>query len=155
MIAPNLFAIMPGGGPFQIDGNFGYTAGVCEMLVQSQERAEDGGQKSEVGRKGAEFVLSLLPALPKAWPSGSVKGLKARGGFEVDMTWEDSKVATLTIKSTLGKRCRIRSATPLKMAEGGLKPSIKSIDANVMEFDTKAGKTYTLVMLPGNSKSNK
>jgi hypothetical protein len=71
------------------------------------------------------------------------------------MTWADGKVATLTIKSTLGKRCRIRSATPLKMAEGGLKPSIKSIDANVMEFDTKAGKTYTLVMLPGNSKSNK
>jgi alpha-L-fucosidase 2 len=139
-----------------IDGNFGYTAGVCEMLLQSQERAEVGGssfalqatadrQKSEVGRKGAEFVLALLPALPKAWPSGSVKGLKARGGFEVDMTWAEGKVVTLTVKSTLGKRCRIRSATPLKMEEGWFKPSVKPIDATVIEFDTKAGKTYTLV----------
>ena len=146
-IAPNLFDMISGGGPFQIDGNFGYTAGVCEMLLQSQERAEVGGQKAEV--RGQGFVLSLLPALPKAWPSGSVKGLKARGGFEVDMTWADGKVVTLTVKSTLGRRCRIRSASPLKMAEGGLKPSVKSVDANVIEFDTKAGKTYTLVPLTG------
>jgi alpha-L-fucosidase 2 len=153
MIAPNLFDVCY--GVFQIDGNFGYAAGVCEMLLQSQERAEVGGQRAEVRGKGAEFVLSLLPALPKAWPSGSVKGLKARGGFEVDMTWADGKIVTLTLKSTLGKRCRIRSTTPLKMEEGLFKPSVKVIDANVIEFDTKAGKTYTLAALPGNSKSNK
>jgi alpha-L-fucosidase 2 len=98
-------------------------------------------------------VLDLLPALPKAWPSGSVKGLKARGGFEVDMTWADGKVVTLTLKSGLGKRCRIRSASPLTTAKGGLKPSLKSIDATVIEFDTKAGKIYTLVGVPGSSES--
>ena len=99
--------------------------------------------------------IALLPALPKAWPNGSIKGLRARGGFEVDMTWEDSKVVTVTLKSGLGKRCRIRSAFPLTTAEGGLKPSLKSIDANVIEFDTQAGKTYSLVAMPGNFKSNK
>jgi alpha-L-fucosidase 2 len=155
MIAPNLFDIMSGNGPFQIDGNFGYTAGVCEMLLQSQERTEDRIQNPEVRRKEAEFVLDLLPALPKAWPSGSVKGLKARGGFEVDMTWEDGKIVTLTLKSGLGKRCRIRSATPLKMEEGWFKASVKPIDANVIDFDTKAGKAYTLAALPGNFRSNK
>jgi alpha-L-fucosidase 2 len=81
--------------------------------------------------------------------------LKARGGFEVDMTWADGKIVTLTLKSTLGKRCRIRSTTPLKMEEGWFKPSVKVIDANVIEFDTKEGKTYSLAALPGNSKSNK
>jgi alpha-L-fucosidase 2 len=80
--------------------------------------------------------------------------LKARGGFEVDMTWEDGKVLTLTLKSTLGKRCRIRSATPLKMEEGWFKPSVKSIDANVIEFNTKAGKIYTLVAVPGSRESH-
>ena len=97
--------------------------------------------------------MPAMPALPKAWPNGSIKGLKARGGFEVDMTWADGKIVTLTIKSTLGKRCRIRSAAPLTTAEGGLKPSVKSIDANVMEFDTKAGKIYTLVGVPGSRES--
>jgi alpha-L-fucosidase 2 len=153
MIAPNLFDVC--GGPFMIDGNFGYTAGVCEMLLQSQERIEDRIQNPEVRRMEAGFVLNLLPALPKAWPNGSIKGLRARGGFEVDMTWAEGKVVTLTVKSTLGKRCRIRSATPLKMEEGWFKPSVKPIDATVIEFDTKAGKTYTLAALPGNSKSNK
>jgi len=135
-IAPNLFDMISGGGPFQIDGNFGYTAGVCEMLLQSHN-----GE------------IALLPALPKAWPNGSIKGLRTRGGCEVDMTWADGKVVTVTLKSGLGKRCRISSASPVKMADGGLKPSVKSIDANVIEFDTKAGKIYTLVAVPG-SKEN-
>ena len=73
------------------------------MLLQSQERAEDGIQNPEVGRKEAEFVLDLLPALPKAWPSGSVKGLKARGGFEVDMTWEDGKSCNVDPQVRLGQ----------------------------------------------------
>ncbi len=129
-LAPNLFDMISGDGPFQIDGNFGYTAGVCEMLLQSQN-----GE------------IALLPALPKAWPNGSIKGLRARGGFEADMTWEDGKVVTLSLTSTLGKRCRIRSATPLQMEERGFKPSARSINANVVEFDTKAGEIYTLMAL--------
>ena len=92
--------------------------------------------------------ISDWPALPKAWPNGSIRGLRARGGFEVDMTWEDGKIVTLTLKSTLGKRCRIRSASPLTLDGEWFKPSVKSVEAGVFDFNTKAGETYTLVTLP-------
>jgi len=120
---PNLFDTCP---PFQIDGNFGYAAGVCEMLVQSHMGC-----------------IHLLPALPDAWPSGSAKGLRARGGFEVDMAWDKGKVVKLTVKSNMGGRCRIRTAAPLMMA-GLLVVPVKSPETPVIEFDTAAGKTYTL-----------
>jgi alpha-L-fucosidase 2 len=121
---PNLFDSCP---PFQIDGNFGYAAGVCEMLVQSH-----------MG------FIHLLPALPDAWQTGSVRGLRARGGFEVDMAWEKGKVVNLTVKSNMGNRCRIRAASPLTIA-GSLAVPVKSPEANVIEFDTTAGQTYTFV----------
>ena len=156
-IAPNLFDQVSHGSVFMIDGNFGYTAGVCEMLLQShvEEKAETGNLKPENKIRESAYVIQLLPALPKAWPTGSIKGLRARGGFEVDMTWENGTVVTLTLKSTLGKRCRIRSASPLTMDGGWFKPSVKSVEANVVEFNTKAGRRYALGTSPGNFERNK
>lgn len=90
---PNLFDAHP---PFQIDGNFGCTAGIAEMLMQSY----DG-------------FIYLLPALPSVWKEGEVKGLVARGGFELDITWKEGKVSRLVVKSRLGGNCRLRSLNRL------------------------------------------
>jgi alpha-L-fucosidase 2 len=87
--------------PFQIDGNFGCTAGITEMLLQSQDGA-----------------IEILPALPSAWKKGSIKGLRARGGFIIDIDWENNQVKNLKIASTLGGNCRLRTSHALSELTG-------------------------------------
>ncbi|WP_342588255.1 glycoside hydrolase family 95 protein [Hymenobacter wooponensis] len=148
---PNLLDAHP---PFQIDGNFGCTSGIAEMLVQSHDGAID-----------------ILPALPDAWPTGEVKGLVARGGYVVDLAWAKGKVTHLQITSRLGGNCRVRLHS--QVAAGGkakltpargtnpnpfyqnaaIQPPLISAKATikkpvlapsfVYDLNTKAGATYT------------
>ncbi|MDP9042128.1 MAG: glycoside hydrolase family 95 protein, partial [Bacteroidota bacterium] len=150
---PNLFDAHP---PFQIDGNFGCTAGIAEMMVQSQ----DG-------------CIFLLPALPDQWGKGKVEGLRARGGFEIEnMNWTEGKLISVRIKSNLGGNCRIKTYHPLKLKSGSLKPAfgdnvnpffhlektkkaliskqavllpLKLQKSMIYDFETEAGQVYTLV----------
>ncbi|HEV8286461.1 MAG TPA: glycoside hydrolase family 95 protein [Chitinophagaceae bacterium] len=151
---PNLFDAHP---PFQIDGNFGATAGITEMLLQSH----DG-------------MITLLPALPDAWKNGSITGIKARGNFSISIQWKNGELANAKIFSAIGGNCRLRTQQPVKvievnssMAKGenpnllntayGVPPYQKNETAKLVElndsksyiidFKTEKGKTYTIVPL--------
>ncbi len=123
-VYPNLFDAHP---PFQIDGNFGYTAGVAEMLLQSQNGA-----------------LEFLPALPRAWPSGNVTGLRARGNFGVDIRWQDGKLTQAVVHAQHSGPCRIRSAEPITVQLNGRSNVHLSHDpsAHEYQFTAAAGGAY-------------
>lgn len=149
---PNLFDAHP---PFQIDGNFGCTSGITEMLLQTQNGAVD-----------------ILPALPDEWKNGTITGLKVYGGFEISIEWKDSKASKIIIKSTLGGNCRIRVGNEMSLNGKQLviaydenpnpffdipevkKPLISPIailnpvtlnPKHVYDIPTLPGKTYTLI----------
>ena len=119
----NLFDAHP---PFQIDGNFGAISGMSEMLLQSQLEE-----------------LYLLPALPDAWADGSISGLKARGNFEVAMSWQNKQLKEAKITSLAGGLLKLRTATPIKI-KGIAAESVKSEMGYITSFQTKKGKTYTI-----------
>ena len=121
---PNFFDAHP---PFQIDGNFAGTAGMAEMLLQSHLNE-----------------LHLLPALPTAWKEGSIKGLNARGGFEIAIQWKNNLLFNATIKSINGNKCVIRTAVPVMIKNVNIQP-VKDEYGYLLSFNTVKGQVYQLV----------
>lgn len=122
--AENLFDMHP---PFQIDGNFGGTAGICEMLLQSHLGTTDAR------------VITLLPALPPAWHSGAVKGLRARGGFTVDMEWQNNAPVTVTVTAARENTLRVKAEHPIAFVTVPHRT-----EGDILEIPMHAGEQITI-----------
>lgn len=123
---PNLFDTHP---PFQIDGNFGSIAGIAEMMIQSQFDE-----------------IHLLPAISADWSEGEVSGLKARGGFTVDIEWEGGELHKAHVLSGAGERCVLRTSVPVKVSKVSAK-SVRDGEYYITSFKTKKGESYEIIAL--------
>ena len=126
---PNLLDACWPGRLFQIDGNFSGTAGIAEMLLQSH---------------GGEHVVQLLPALPEAWKTGTFRGLRARGGFEINLAWEDRKPVEAQVLSLAGKEFRFKKCEGLKVRDNVNDVAIYEHAAGYLFFKTIPGGRYTI-----------
>ena len=125
-ILKNLFGTHP---PFQIDGNFGLLAGVCEMLLQSHGN-----------------YIQVLPALPESWHNGEVSGLMARGNFEISLKWKDNKLKDATVKSNLGGECALKYDGKVMIVYDEEGNEIEtSFQDGVTKFMTEKGKSYKFI----------
>jgi alpha-L-fucosidase 2 len=111
----------------------GITAGIAEMLMQSHNE---------------EIVL--LPALPEQWQTGAVEGLRARGGYEIDMDWKDGKLSKALLKANYDHTCRLRTKIPVKVLDENKEVRCTSPEKNLIEFDVQQGKEYLIA--PVNNK---
>lgn len=136
---PNLFDAHP---PFQIDGNFGATAGIAEMLMQSSVNFGDANKQPSAINHSAS--ITLLPALPAAWKDGSVSGLKARGGYGVDITWREGRLFSARIVPTQSGKLVVRTKTPI--AQGVLLKTYDNIGVYEYELDVQANKPLTITV---------
>ena len=122
---PSLFAICS--NTMQVDGTLGVTAGISEMLIQSHEG-----------------YIELLPALPSEWYNGEFNGVCARGGFELDLSWKNKALTSVSILSKAGTPCAIKAKINTKVFSNGKQIVIKKLDNNIIQFKTLKGQTYTI-----------
>lgn len=123
---PNLFS--RGGRALQVDGSFGLCSAVGEMLLQSHEG-----------------MIRILPAIPKSWSEGHVEGIRARGGFELEMKWENASVTSARIRSHAGSTCRLWIDNPVHVKAGEREVAVRRAEDHIIEFDTVPGGVYSVV----------